>query len=203
MKKIFLTMMAAALLVIGLTACGGKHEPYPFKELADFTEEFVEYAKTHQENERIDDDVFDKYVNKRKSWCEKIKGKTMTAEVDPGLGFELVSPYGTFKETEISDFNHKVIVWLTFELRITDVDVASANSMMAVVEDENGLVAPTDRIDWIVNGKEEWKCPKEVKNGDIIEGKARFYIKPLRAIKLKDVSKVVIKKNDDAIRMHY
>lgn len=134
MKKIFLTMMAAALLVVGLTACGGK-DKYPFKNLADL---YSELYLLHQSDPDVFDDM-DKvksYDSKVQTLCKDLYGKSIEAVAEEGLGIEIKS-----NEAEIGEgYTHgdNIHIPMYFDLKITDADLAleNMNDLMAVLYDD-------------------------------------------------------------------
>ncbi len=92
MKRNVFTTMAAALLVVGLGACGGNGNK-PFKEYVDCS---YESALEIRENPEILNDS-----NKVKSMNEKwerllkeLNEKTIEVEIEDSLGFELLSDRG-------------------------------------------------------------------------------------------------------------
>lgn len=91
-------MMAAALLVVGLTACSEGNKP--FKEYVDYS---YETAKEIRENPEIlnDSNKVNSFNNKLEKLLSELGEKTIKVEVEDGLGFELQSDKGKIKDVSI------------------------------------------------------------------------------------------------------
>lgn len=98
MKRNVLTMMAAILLVVGLTACGEGNKP--FKEYVDY---YYESAKEIMENpEMLGDTSKIKAINdKLDKLLNELNEKTIEVEIEGDLGFELLSDRGTIEHVYI------------------------------------------------------------------------------------------------------
>ena len=98
MKKNVLSIMAAALLIVGLTACGDGNKP--FKEYVDYT---FESTKEIVENPDIlkDKDKIKSMKDKLDKLLSELNEKTIKVEIEDGLGFELLSDEGKIKNARM------------------------------------------------------------------------------------------------------
>ena len=98
MNKNIFTLMAAALLCVGLTACGDGSKP--FKEYVDYS---YEYAVEVMENPDIlkDEDRIKSMVEKLNKLQHELNGKTIKVEVEDGLGYELLSGEGKIENVDM------------------------------------------------------------------------------------------------------
>ena len=221
MKKIFLTMMAAALLVVGLTACGGK-DKYPFKDLADLYSDL--YLLSQNDPDAFNDmDKVKSYESKVESLCKELYGKSIEAVAEEGLGIELKS-----NEAEIGEgYTHgdNIHIPMNFDLKITDADLAliNLNDLMAVLYDdedkpvyvttyikealslEKEVVRPVDTdsiveiIDSVIAVEADGMPEEKVnpyKNGQVLNKGIDVGLESLEILLLAKATKLVIEKWD-------
>lgn len=210
MKKIFLTMMAAALLVVGLTACGGK-DKYPFEDLASLYSEIYE-AYQNDPDLFANESKAKAFEDKRQELCKNMCGKHITAEVEEGLGFELVSGEAEMGECRIS-FNDLSIP-VNFNLKVIDANAALENveKLMAVLYDDEGnavysktyITAPSPLLkkdespedDYISEVIDSVVVAQEYNNGQILKKGFPVYLKSFQILLMAKVSKLVIERED-------
>ena len=152
MRKNIFALMAVALLVVGLTACGG-YDKYPFK---DISEHFLNTAQKIIEKPELsdDEDFYKEFKEKQESLAKDLYGKTILVEISEGLGFEVVLNEGKIGEGEIHGDNLHFPI--NFDLKITDVDAAFSciNHLCACFYDDEGQAVYAV---WSIDDEQELK----------------------------------------------
>lgn len=153
MERILRTIvvMAAALLVVGLTSCG--YDKHPFK---DISEHFLNTAQKILEKPELsdDEDFYKEFKEKQESLAKDLYGKTILAEISEGLGFEVVSNEGNIGEGEIHGDNLHFPI--NFDLKVTDVDAAfksEGHLCVCFYDDEGQAVYAV----WSIDDEQELK----------------------------------------------
>ena len=166
MKKNILSMMAGALLVVGLAACGG-YDQHPFK---DISEVYLNAAQEVIDNPSIaeDEDWGKNLEEKKNSLAKDLYGKTILTEISDGLGFEVVSNEGNIGEGDINGDNLHIPI--NIDLKVTDPALAKENilyddflHLIAYFYDEEGTAVYACTLG------DEQKLKKESDSDDQLE----------------------------------
>lgn len=132
MKKNLFMMVAVALLVVGLAACGGNGNK-PFKDLVSFYLDFAEEIANNPDKTFTKDDA-QALEEKEKKLLGELEEKSILVELNEGLGYELVSDQGKIKDVSMRGglFQYSIVA------EGKNVDNGGANTLMGVLYDDEG-----------------------------------------------------------------
>ena len=129
-------MLAVALLVVGLTACGGGIEKHPFEAISEYLEEFLE-ASFNDPQKVGDEDYANSVMAKLNSLAENLHGKSIAVEVEEGIGYESATGgaeigAGRYHGDNLG-FNINV------DLKVVNEEIAESNAsnLIAVLYDDD------------------------------------------------------------------
>lgn len=209
MKNIFLTMMAVALLVVGLTACGG-YDKHPFKDISETYLNTVQkiiddpsLVEDMEKDKSLAESFAKNFENKMHSLAEDLYGKTIKVEISDGLGFEVVSNEGRIGEGDIHGDNLHFPI--NIDLKSIDESLARDNlsKLVAYFCDEDGKAVYVEGIGEecpLKKGQEVESDTRSldsmVKEGSIIHRGIRIGIEFSDMQPFLTVSKIVIEKYD-------
>ena len=139
MKKNLFMMVAVALLVVGLAACGGNGNK-PFKDLVSFYLDFAEEIANNPDKTFTKDDA-QALEEKEKKLLGELEEKSILVELNEGLGYELVSDQGKIKDVSMRGglFQYSIVA------EGKNVDNGGANTLMGVLYDDEGNEEPANR----------------------------------------------------------
>lgn len=208
MKKVIL---GAFFLSFILAGCNEKEKGgYQIKAIA---ENMVSYIQAVIDKPQLKEDeaFFKEFMDRQKTLCEDLYGKTIPIEIEDGLGIELESSEGIIGKVR---GDSKVIIPVNLDLKIKDADIAfkTVNNLMVLVCDKEGNAidalyldaandletgfAETDSIEEIVDTGEPIKIENPYKNGDLLCKGTSICIDPVKAQPFVNASKLVVKKYD-------
>lgn len=193
-QTVLFTVLAASMLLVSC-GDGATIEPYPFKTISELYAEYNEVRSTDQNGELYKD-----FTEKRKSYCEQLNGKSIHATIEEGLGYELVSPVGTFENCDLSGMSYeKTEFTIVFDLKVNDSEAAAQKYgfklMAAFYDDEDHLLYASSVGTQDYFNQEKKKTSFNV--GDAVKMETTFRIKFKGAPYFKEVSKVIIKEKDN------
>lgn len=197
-------MMAAALLVVGLAACGG-YDKHPFK---DISEVFLNAAQEVKDNPSIveDEDYGKNLEDKMNSLAKDLYGKTILTEISEGLGLEVVSNEGRIGEGEIHGDNLHIPI--NIDLKSIDSSAAyeNFNELKAYFYDDEGVAVYYESLGMVqqlkagqeVEEPDTMSLASAVKVGNILHQGIHIRIEFSEIQPFVNISKIVIEKYDEA-----
>lgn len=208
MKKI---MLGALVLSFILAGCNEKEKGAD--QIKAIAENMVSYIQAVIEKPQLKEDeaFFKEFMDKQKTLCEDLSGKTIPIEIEEGLGIELESHEGKIGKV-FGD--SKVTIPVNLDLKIKDADIAfkTVNNLMVLVCDKEGNAidalyldaandletgfAEPDSIEEVVDTGEPIKIENPYKNGDILCKGTSICIDPVKAQPFVNATKLIIKKSD-------
>lgn len=213
MKKSFCLSIICFVVLLIIGCEKEKNKTHPFDALSANMVGYVQ-SVINDPQLKNDESHFKKFFDKQKELCNELKGQTILVEIDEGLGLEFVSSEGKIgKATGESTISIPVNI----DLKVTDAEAAFNNvgDLMVLACDEKDeavyisyLGAENDletgfldndtieeiSDDIIVERKNPYKV------GDVLHKGVVIGIEPFIAQQFIDVSKLVIKKYDSAIK---